>query len=88
MLLLIEKNIGLYWDDGLSIFRNASGLELEKLKKRIQKIFKEKMLGFIIEYNMKIVDYLDKMIAHTNLIKNETTKRNIFRLILTTHHQS
>ena len=37
-----SKNIGLHRDDGLSIFRNVSGLELEKIKKHIRKIFKEK----------------------------------------------
>ena len=75
MFSLIEKkcdfeNIGLYSDDVLRIFRNASGPKLEKLKKHIQKISKEKMLEVIIKYNMKIVNYLDKMIAHTNLMPN------------------
>ena len=37
-----SKNIGLYRDDGLSIFRNVSGPDLEKIKKHIQKIFKLK----------------------------------------------
>ena len=68
-----SENIGLYRDDGLSIFGNVSGPELEKIKKHIQKIFKEKMLDVIIECNTKIVNYLDI----TNLIKNQTTKRNI-----------
>ena len=64
MLSLLErkydsKSIGLYRDDGLSIFRNVSGPELEKMKKHIQKIFKEKMLDIIIECNTKIVNHLD-----------------------------
>ena len=54
-----SKSIGLYKDDGLSIFRNVSGPELEKMKKHIQKIFKEKMLDVIIECNTKIVNHLD-----------------------------
>ena len=54
-----SKNIGLYRDDGLSIFRNVSGSDLEKIKKHIQKIFKEKKLGVIIECNTKIINYLD-----------------------------
>ena len=33
------KNIGLYKDDGLSCFENKSELELEKIKKKICKIF-------------------------------------------------
>ena len=31
------KNIGLYRDDGLSIFKNCSGPQMEKIKKRLQK---------------------------------------------------
>ena len=54
-----STNIGLYRDDGLSIFRNVSGPGLEKIKKHIQKIFKEKMLDVIIECNTKIINYLD-----------------------------
>ena len=54
-----SKNIGLYRDDGLRIFRNVSGPELEKIKKHIKKVFKEKMLDVIIECNTKIVNYLD-----------------------------
>ena len=54
-----SKNIGLYRDDGLSIFRNVSGPKLEKIKKHIQKIFKGKILDVIIECNTKIVNYLD-----------------------------
>ena len=54
-----SENIGLYRDDGLSIFRNVSGPELEKIKKHIQEIFKEKMLDVIIECNTKIINYLD-----------------------------
>ena len=54
-----SENIGLHRDDGLSIFRNVTGPELEKIKKHIKKIFKEKMLNVIIECTTKIVNYLD-----------------------------
>ena len=61
--LLSEKyssnNIGLYRDDGLSVFRNISGQQAEKHKKIIQKIFKDKGLQIIIKCSLKIVDYLD-----------------------------
>ena len=53
------KNIGLYRDDGLSIFKNCSGPQMEKIKKRLQKVFKNNGLNVIIECNMKIVNYLD-----------------------------
>ena len=53
------NNIGLYRDDGLSIFKNCSGPQMEKIKKRLQKVFKNNGLNVIIECNMKIVNYLD-----------------------------
>ena len=53
------KNIGLYRDDGLSIFKNCSGPQMEKIKKHLQKVFKNNGLNVIIECNMKIVNYLD-----------------------------
>ena len=36
-----KSNIGLYRDDGLSIFRNKSDTQLEKMKKKLQRLFKE-----------------------------------------------
>ena len=53
------KNIVLYRGDGLSIFKNCSGPQMEKLKKHLQKIFKNNGLDVIIECNMKVVNYLD-----------------------------
>ena len=49
MLSLLSKkyssnNIGLYCDDGLSVFRNISGQQAEKHKKIVQKILKDKGL--------------------------------------------
>ena len=49
------KNIGLYRDDGLSIFKNCSGPQMEKIKKHLQKVFKNNGLDVIIECNMKII---------------------------------
>ena len=53
------KNSSLYRDDGLSIFKNWSGLQMEKIKKRLQKVFKNNSLDIIIACNMKIVNYLN-----------------------------
>ena len=53
------KNIGLYRDDGLSIFKNFSGLQMEKIKKHLQKVFKNNGLEVIIECNMKVGNYSD-----------------------------
>ena len=54
-----EGDIGLYRDDGLAVFRNKSGTQLEKIKKKLQRLFKEYDLDIIAESNQKIVNYLD-----------------------------
>ena len=54
-----KKNIGLYRDDGLAVFKNTSGPQNERTKKKLQKIFKDKGLDIIVQCNMKVVDYLD-----------------------------
>ena len=54
-----KNNIGLYRDDGLAVFKNKSGPESEKIKKELQKIFKENGLDIVIQCNIKIVNYLD-----------------------------
>ena len=64
MLSLLSKHISknhmkLYRDDGLAILKNASDPEAEKLKRKFQKLFKEKGLDIIIECNLKITNYLD-----------------------------
>ena len=53
------KNIGLFSDDKLAIFKNCSGLQMEKIKKSQQKVFKNNGLDVITECNMKVVNYLD-----------------------------
>ena len=54
-----KNNIGLYRDDGLAIFKNISGPKSEKVKKDIQKLFKENELDIVIQCNMKTINYLD-----------------------------
>lgn len=54
-----KNNIGLYRDDGLAVFRNVSGPQSERIKKKLQKLFKNNGLEIVIECNKKIVDYLD-----------------------------
>ena len=41
-----------------AIFKNISGSKLEKIKKDIQKLFKEKQLDIVAQCNMKTVNYL------------------------------
>ena len=54
-----KADIGLYRDDGLAIFKKISGPKSEKVKKDIQKLFKENELDIVIQCNMKTVNYLD-----------------------------
>ena len=53
------KNIGLYRDDGLSIFKDCSGTQMKNIKKHLQKVFKKNGLEVLMECNMKVVNYLD-----------------------------
>ena len=56
----INKNhIGLYRDDGLAISKNTRGPEVEKREKKFQKLFKEKDLDIIVQYNLNINNYFD-----------------------------
>ena len=52
-----KDHIGLYSDNSLAIFKNTSGPKAEKLKKKFQKLFKEKDLDVVVQYNLK--NYLD-----------------------------
>ena len=54
-----KNSIGLYRDDGLSVFKNKSGTQLERIKKNLQKTFKDFGLEIVAESNLKIVNYLD-----------------------------
>ena len=54
-----KTEIGLYRDDGLAISKNQSGPQNERMKKFLQKAFKDKGLDLVIQCNMKIVNYLD-----------------------------
>ena len=51
------NKIGLYRDDELAVFKNASGPQSEKIKTTFQKMFTNKALD--ISCNVKIVNYLD-----------------------------
>ena len=46
-----KRNIGLYRDDGLAVFKNASGPCNERIKKDLQKIFSDKSLSIEIKCN-------------------------------------
>ena len=48
-----KKDVGLYRDDGLAVFKNKSGPESERIKKNLQKIFRDNGLDIVIECNKK-----------------------------------
>ena len=54
-----KKDIGLYRDDRLAIFKNVSGFKAKDIQKDIQKLFKDNHLDIIIQCNLKIVNYLN-----------------------------
>ena len=54
-----DNKIDLYRDDGLSCFQNLSGLESEKIKKKLCKIFKKHGFNIAVECNLRITDFLD-----------------------------
>ena len=54
-----NEDIGLYRDDGLAVFKNTNAQKSEKIKKELQKIFKDNGLEIVIQCNMQIVDFLD-----------------------------
>jgi len=61
-----KKDIGLYRDDGLAVFKNTSGPQSERIKKDLQKNFKDNGLDIVIQCNMKTVNYLDVTLDLTN----------------------
>ena len=54
-----KKDFGLQRDDQLGILRNISSPEVDRKRKNIIKIFKERGLSILCEVNKKIVDFLD-----------------------------
>ena len=53
------KQFGPYRDDGLAIVKNMSGPESEKVKKKLQVLFKKFDLNLIIECNKTTVNYVE-----------------------------
>ena len=51
-------DVGLYRDDGLAACRKTP-FQMEKIKKKVQKIFKDNGLNVVISANLQTVDFLD-----------------------------
>ena len=71
-----KDNIGLYRDDGLAISKNISGTKSEKVKKDVQKLFKENELDIVIQCNMKTTNYLDVTLSLENSTYRPHQKQN------------
>ena len=56
-----KRDIGLYRDDGLAVFRGMSGSAVERIRKDITKCFSEHGLRITIQSNLKTVNFLDLM---------------------------
>jgi hypothetical protein len=54
-----KKDLGLYRDDGLAVFKERNGQQMDKIKKHFVDIFKINNLHLSINCNMKIVNFLD-----------------------------
>ena len=54
-----KNSVGLYRDDGLSLFQNINGHRAGKIRKEFHQLFKENGLSLEIECNLKTVNYLD-----------------------------
>ena len=54
-----KRDIGLYRDDGLAVFKNHSGRQNDKVRKDLISFFKHHKLDLEIKCNLKRVDYLD-----------------------------
>ena len=53
------KNLALYRDDRLAIFKNVNGPDSEKIKKHFCKLFIDHDLELTIQCNRKVVNFLD-----------------------------
>ena len=51
-----EKDIGLYGDEGLTIFKNVNGYKAEQIKKDIEKLFKDNHLNITIQCGLNYLD--------------------------------
>ena len=61
-----KRDIGLYRDVGLTVFKHKRGPQAERIKKDFQKIFGESDLNIVIKCNLKIVHYLDVILSLLN----------------------
>ena len=77
VMLLGDKQVGLYRDDGLAVLRH-SGPEAERIKKQVQTLFKSLDLKITIETHISEVEFLDLWLdLNTNSYKPFRKNNNI-----------
>ena len=57
--LIGKNNVGFYRDDGLAVVDNASGPQMDKIRKQMHDIFRKHDLIITIETNLSATDFLD-----------------------------
>ena len=57
--IIYKNSIGLYGNDGLGVFDKLSGPQIEQMKKKIIKIFKDCGLSITVTTSITSVDFLD-----------------------------
>ena len=55
--LIGKNNVGLYRDDGLAVVDNASGPQMDKIRKQMHDIFKKNDLSITTEINLSTTDF-------------------------------
>ena len=65
-VVIAKENMGLYRDNGLDIFKDMSGPEVERNKKELVKIFKNNGLSITVKTKLKTADFLD---VHFDFVK-------------------
>ena len=62
----MRNDCGLYGDDGLMIQEYINGQQIDQLRKKVIKIFKEIGFKLTLKKNFKIVNFLDMTFILTN----------------------
>ena len=87
-----EIEFGLYRDDGLGIHRRIPPSQIDRIRKKLYKIFEEMGLKITVETNLAKVDFLDITMELTSETYQPSRKPNDTPLCvnenLTTHRTS
>ena len=78
-----NENVGLYRDNGLAIFRNLSGPEIERKRKAIVRLFKECGLSVTTKAKLKVANFLDIQLDLINATYRPYRKPMKIQCILT-----